>query len=158
MPIDWNQYGEQMKIGVGKHGVLNEEGIIYTEGLGPCVGMCIAYGMWAGMIHSILPEHDEKEYDELIAAAKAVIPAERLSKIRPILCGSDARDAEGGEATCDASRKWAVNKLKSAGFADPITHWCGYGETAELRASLVDKLVEVEVGYNDPFEYPIPQK
>ncbi|MEA3189288.1 MAG: hypothetical protein QOD99_3118 [Chthoniobacter sp.] len=152
MPINWDQYGERINVGVDDDEELSEPGIIYTEGLGPCIGACIAYGTWARIVHSSTVELDGEEYETLIAAAKNLIPANRVSSIRPVLCGNDP----AADATCEASRAWAIKKLKDAGFADPILHWCAQGQTAELRVCLTDKLIEVEVGYKT-FEYPVTQ-
>jgi len=39
-------------VAMDETGYLNEPGALYTEGLGPCIGICLAYRMWAGIIHS----------------------------------------------------------------------------------------------------------
>jgi hypothetical protein len=56
----------------------------FTEGLGPCIAVCIACN-WAGIGHHSTAEHNPENYAKLIARAKEVIPADRISTIRPIL-------------------------------------------------------------------------
>jgi len=162
MPINWGQHVNQVKVGVDQdEEMTTDDGIIYTEGLGPCIAVCIAFGNWAGIGHHSIAEHNAENYAKLIAKAKEVIPADRISTIRPILCGSDPQadagdDQKAYEKQSNKSRAWAGKTLKDAGFANPIVHWRDYGETAEIAVCLIDKIIEGEVG-DEPFEYPVPQ-
>ena len=153
----WNVH----KVEMDKYGFLAGQGLLYTEGLGPCIGICLAYKGWAGIIHSSHPPHDEQEIGELIAEAKRVIPKGKLPLVRPVLCGSDPDgsgedEPEEYEQNRFDAREKAVEILKMAGFGEARVHWSSAGETAAVFADLVALRVFVEVDYNN-CEYAILQ-
>ena len=125
-------------------GFLHEPGLLYTEGLGPCIGICLAYKGWAGIIDFSHPPDDEKEIGELIAEAKRVIPAEKIPLVRPVLCGSDP-DSSGEDEPEEyeqdrfAAREKAIELLKVAGFGEACVHWSSAGETAAVFLPLFSR-------------------
>jgi hypothetical protein len=154
----WNTH----VVAMNEYGFLNEPGLLYTDGLGPCIGICLAYKKWAGIIHSSHPPHDEKEIGELIAEAKRIIPEKRMPLVRPILCGSDPDgsgedDPKAYEQERLDARQKAIDILKAAGFGEPHLHWSAATETAAVFADLAALKVIVEVQY-DYFEHPILQE
>lgn len=142
-----------------KWGVLDQPGVLSTEGLGPCIGVCLAYNGWAGIIHSSHPPHDRTEIGELIVEAKKAIPAEKLRLIRPILCGSDPaceEDLDDPGLSCAEARHTIIDILREEGFGEPVELWSTSGQTAAVFANLEFHKVVVEIDYED-IEYPILQ-
>lgn len=145
------------KVGMDEWGILDQPGVLSTEGLGPCIGLCLAYKGWAGIIHSSHPPHDEKEIGELIAEAKKAIPHEKLRLVRPILCGSDPEiDEDDPGLSSDEARQAIIDILRSEGFGEPIAHWSTSGQTAAVFANLEFHKVVIEIDYDD-FEFAIFQ-
>lgn len=146
-----------VKVEMDEQGTLNESGILYTENLGPCIGLCVAFGNWAGIIHSSHPPHDEKEIRELIAEAKKIIPQEKICKIQPVICGSDPfcewDNPNDYRNERFRAREKIISILKDEGFDDPIAHWSNDNETAAIFANLEINQIIVEVDYRD---YLIP--
>src|ERR1041384_1390567 len=87
--MNFENHWNAIKVKMDEYEFLSEPGLLYTEGLGPCIGLCLAYKDWAGIMHSIHPPHDEKEIGEVIKEAKRVIPKRKISLVHPVLCGSD---------------------------------------------------------------------
>src|SRR5438045_2735514 len=65
--------------------------LMTTGNLGPCIGVCVAWQMWAGICHiGALDEYDM--LPEFLAKALGSIPPNVGPKIRPIICGGDTLD------------------------------------------------------------------
>ena len=144
----WNTY----KVAMGEYGFLYKPGLLYTEGLGPCIGLCLAYKGWAGIMHSSHSPHDEEKIGEMVAETKRAISADKipLVRVRPVLCGSDPEcdeddDPEEYEEERLEARQKIINILKAAGFGEPHIWWSTHGETAAVYADLVDLKIFVEV-------------
>jgi hypothetical protein len=127
-----------------------------TEGLGPCIGVCIAWGKWAALLHSSYIELDEPNLiAEMISAAKKKIPSALISQVHPVVCGGDVfadesdlspdETPEDFEARVRGSRQRIVDILNAAGFAKSHVRWSRHGETAALIADLKAKKVSVEI-------------
>jgi hypothetical protein len=153
MNPDYKDSWNMVKLEMNEQGTLGEIGIIYTENLGPCIGLCIAFGNWAGIIHSSHPPDDENEIRELIAKAKKNIPQEKICKIRPVICGSDPLcewdDTDDYKNKRFAAREKIICILKDEGFDDPIAYWSKDTETAAVFANLETNQIIVEVDYKD---------
>ena len=137
------------KVEQNEVGFCNDPILFYTDGLGPCIGICIAWNGWAAILHSANICMDEADVIRtMIETAKKVIPAEEISRIRPILCGGDLEDTfdigEEHAATVQKCRNKAVQILKNAGFGKPHICWSGPGETAAVVADLKIGKVYVE--------------
>lgn len=158
--MDLTNHWNPVRVDMDKWKVLSEEGVLYTEGLGPCIGLAVAFGNWAGIIHSSYPPYDLEDIGELLAEAKRVIPQTRLIELRPVLCGSDpACDDDSIECYEDnvlRARSTIIEVLRSEGFGDPIIHWSEANETAAIFADLCSLRIKVEVEYKE-FVYPIMQ-
>ncbi len=140
--------------------------LLYTDGLGPCIGVCIAWDKWAGLLHSADIFMDEEDVvAELIQKAKKVIPATTISRIHPVLCGGDTHDPSEID---DDPEEHAVNVLrcrariieilKDAGFGKPHVRWNGSGQTATLSADLMVSEVYVEHDGVEVGRWKIPKK
>jgi hypothetical protein len=128
-----------------------------TNGLGNCIGVCIAWKTWAAILHSAQIELDEDDVVlPMIAQAKDVIPRGLVLRIRPVICGGDTfhdRRAGGNpkEFVSDVLRyrKRVVEVLKEAGFGEPHVRWNELRETTSLVANLkrgVVYIIENDIG------------
>lgn len=129
--------------------------LFYTDGLGPCIGVCIAWNGWAGILHSADILSDETDVvASLIEQAKKIIPAGVVPEIQPIVCGGDDNDKSG---FCDTQaeedelnlntrkcRTKILEIMKAAGFGKPRVLWSDHGQTAALFADLLNEEVYVE--------------
>ena len=161
--MDFKDHWNTVYVEMNRWNTLNEDGLLYTDGLGPCIGLCLAFGHWAGIIHSSHPPHDKKEIGEFIAAAKTVIPHQRLKEIQPVLCGSDPEcdlDLDDNPTEYETerllARKTIIEILKEEGFGEPKQLWSEATETAAVFADLKRLKVFVETGGRN-YEYTIPQ-
>src|SRR6266699_695558 len=67
-----------------------------TEGVGPCIGVCIAWRKCATIVHSADIFSDEKdEIAKMIEKMKCIIPKSALPSVRPVVCGGDILDDFG---------------------------------------------------------------
>jgi hypothetical protein len=134
------QYDESKEVGVSEKDFREGPVLFYTDGLGPCIGVCIAWKTWAGIAHlGSLDEHDE--LPKFIVEAKDRLPPNVVPQIHPIVCGGDPEDF--GEHIAE-SRKVVLETLEKAGFPKPNLHWNSPGETTSLVAYLDHGLVCVE--------------
>lgn len=159
--MNFENHWNVIKVEMDEYKFLDEPGLLYAEGLGPCIGLCLAYKDWAGIIHSSHPPHDEKEIGKLITEGKRMISREKISLVHPVLCGSDpACDEDEDPEEYEQDRLDARNKiieiLREAGFAQPKKHWSSPTETAAVFADLESHKIIVEVDC-ECYEYPIPQ-
>ena len=125
-----------------------------TAGLGPCIGLCIAWKWWAGIAHTDWIDMDQcEDIAAVIKRAKKVIPAEVLHSVRPVLCGADiATDGTDPQPRDTAentlrSRARIVELLREAGFGEPHVWWNQLNETTHLVAHLGQGVIYIDNGY-----------
>lgn len=125
--------------------------LFYTDGLGPCIGVCIAWQAWAGIAH--LGSRDEcDQLPEFIAEAKEFLPRNVVPHIRPVICGGDPEEDAGDILE---SRKVVVEVVEKAGFGKPNLCWNEPGETTCLVAYLKHGIVCVESNWGNDEKYAI---
>lgn len=132
--------GKSLRVYQDEFGVSAQPIWLFTTGLGPCIGICIAWQRWAGIAHSSWIEIDEFNLiAPLISRAKKVIPAKKLLSVRPVVCGGDISDDDGisgpeedSIAGILESRKRIIEILGEAGFGPPLIRWNKWGETTRL--------------------------
>lgn len=144
-------------------GFCDQPTLFSTDGLGPCIGICIAWKAWAAICHlGSLDEHDL--LPALITKAKEIIPEVVVQGIRPVICGGDifderrhvsSRDREDYAKTILDSRNRVVEILKEAGFGKPRVRWNDEGETISLIADLRDGIVYIENNIGKMWRSPI---
>lgn len=139
--------------------------IFFTQSMGPCIGVCIAYKCWASIAHcSMLNEDYPLLILPLIAEAKVAIPRDVIRLIQPIVCGGDKSD-EGPDIGDDdpketqrgvlRSRKRIIEILRDAGFGEPLVRWNDWNETTHLFAYLHLGKVNIEDGSRVHARWPI---
>jgi hypothetical protein len=124
---------------------------ISTEGLGPCIGVCIAWGQSAAIVHSAdVFADEEEEIAQLIERMTSTIKDNNLASVRPVVCGGDTRDDSGfsenpmeHEKEVLNCRKRIITILKKAGFGEPLVRWNESGETVDLVADLERGIVSI---------------
>jgi len=145
------EYLETHKVEVSDYAFREDPILLYTDGLGPCIGLCIAWRSWAGIAH--LGSHDE--YDMLpkfIAEAIEFLPQNAVPDICPVICGGDPEEfAED----IRESRRVVVEAVENAGFGKLNVHWNDPGETTSLVAYLKHGIVCVESNRSNDEKYAI---
>jgi hypothetical protein len=104
--------------------------LLTTGGLGPCVGVAIAWGTIAGVLHSPDPDIEEEHVTRpFFQQLTALIPSHVREKITPIVCGAavecyygDERDHAINEATLH-NREFISAECIRNGFLAPIERW-----------------------------------
>ena len=160
-----NEHWKHERIEQDHYGTCHEPILFSTEGLGPCIGVCIAWNGWAGILHSsYIPMDEDDLVQPLFKAAKEMIPAKDISRVRPVVCGGDFTDHEGlshdaGETEQDVmrARKRIIELLKEAGFGKPRIHWNTPGGRMRLIADLPNHRVTVELNGEELKSWPILQ-
>ena len=145
------EYRETYEVKMNDYGFGETPILLYTDGLGPCIGVCIAWRSWAGIAH--LGKLDE--YDELhkfIAKSKEFLPEDAVPNISPIICGGDPDEYAGDILE---ARRVVVEAVKKAGFGTPSVRWNELGETTSLVAYLKHGIVCVESNRNNNQKYVI---
>lgn len=146
------EYSETNQVEMNDYDFCEGPILFYTDGLGPCIGVCIAWQAWAGIAH--LGSHDEYyQLPKFIAKAKEFLPRNVIPHIRPIICGGDPEQYPGDILE---SRKVVVEVVEEAGFGKPNLRWNESGETTSLVAYLKHGIVCVESNWGDDEEYAIP--
>lgn len=159
-------YTDTLKVEQNHWADIAGDSLIYTEGLGPCIGVGIAWKKWAAILHSAnidLDEHDE--IAGMLSKAKEVIPPSIIPHIRPILCGGDCYDdfddpneAEEFERRVRKARKLIEQILTNAGFGKPCMRWNEANQTAALVADLVRGTMTIEVNHRAVQTWPISKR
>jgi hypothetical protein len=159
------EHYDTQKVEQNKVGFCTDPFLFYTDGLGPCIGICIAWRSWAGIVHSSNIFDDEDDIiRELIEAAKQVIPKTVIPRIRPFICGGDTEDPYGID---DMPEQHAVSVLKGrarilrilkdAGFGKPHVNW-SENQTGALVADLKNLVVYAEQDGAEVGRWPIIQE
>ena len=145
------QYFETHEVKMNSFGFDNAPVLLYTHGLGPCIGVCIAWQEWAGIAHlGSLDEYDE--LPKFIEESKEFLPEDARHNICPVICGGDPEEYAGN---IFESREVVVETLKKAGFGEPKIWWNQEGETTSLVAYLNHGIISVESSWGTAKESPI---
>lgn len=137
--------------------------LIYTDGLGPCIGVCIAWKEHAWILHSARICDDE---DDVILPTlkhvKDIVPQEQIISIQPVVCGGDiytndvpANEADELVADIMRCRKLIIDLLKQEGFGKPIVRWNDEGQTTSISADL-NRMVVIIEDVKELLTHPIP--
>lgn len=164
MPTDFKQHWDSRKVEQNAVGFCEDPILFYTDGLGPCIGVCIAWKSWAGILHSADIFMDEDDVmRELIETARKVIPKSILPNIHPLVCGGDIQDPFGisDEPEEDAkrvleARAKTIEILTNAGFGKPHVVWSD-GQTAAVVADLKNFTMYIEQDGEVVGKWPILQ-
>ena len=145
-----------------EYGYSDGASLLYTDGLGPCIGFCIAWRYHAWILHSACicdDEHDQVW--PMFREAKKIIPERLIASVSPIVCGGDLCLSESSPDEADEfaenvleCRQRILDLLAEAGFGPPLVRWNNDGETSSLVANLMEKVVTIEFG-PDSLSYQI---
>ena len=160
----FEEHWDSRKVEQNEVGFCEDPILFYTDGLGPCIGVCIAWKSWAGILHTADIFLDEEDVvRELIQTAKNVIPAPIIPTIRPLVCGGDIQDpfAISDDPKKDAeriiqNRAKTIDILKEAGFGKPHIRWSD-GQTAAVVADLKNSQMYIEQEGEVVGKWPILQ-
>jgi hypothetical protein len=145
------EYLETYEVKMNDYGFREAPILLHTDGLGPCIGVCIAWRSWAGIAHlGSLDEHGE--LPKFIAESKEFLAENIVRNICPIICGGDPDEYAGD---IRESRRVVVEAVKHAGFGKPNLRWNEPGETTSLVAYLKHGIVCVESNRGNNREYAI---
>ena len=145
------QYFETHEVKMNTFGFDTAPVLLYTDGLGPCIGVCIAWQQWAGIAHlGSLDEHDE--LPKFIEQSKEFLPEDARHNVCPVMCGGDPGEYAGDVFE---SRKVVVEALKHAGFGKLNLCWNDEGETTSLVAYLKHGIICVESSVRATKAFPI---
>lgn len=159
------EHWDSQKVEQDNVGFCTDPILFYTDGLGPCIGVCIAWRGWAGIVHSSNIFHDEGDLiRELIQTAKQVIPKTIIPSIRPFICGGDTEDPDGiGDTPKEHAmivrkcRARILSILKEAEFGKPHVSW-SENQTGALVADLKQLVVYAEQDGEEVGRWPIVQE
>jgi hypothetical protein len=138
--------------------------LIYSDGLGPCIGVCIAWRKHAWILHSanICFDVDDVILPKL-KHVKRIVPEDLIKSIQPVVCGGDiytddlpATEADELVADIMRCRQLIIDLLKQEGFGEPIVRWNNIGQTTSISADLNRMVVVIEDGI-DLLTHSIPR-
>jgi hypothetical protein len=158
---NFKSHWDNPRVEQNHYGFCSKPVLFSTEGLGPCIGVCIARKKWAGICH--LGSHDE--YDllpEFVTRAKEFIPENVVPEIYPVICGGDpfhdapmSSEREEYAKNVLESRKRVIEVLKEAGFGKPRIRWNNERETTSLLVDLKAGFVYIENNIGKMWKSPI---
>lgn len=102
---------------------------IYTEGLGPCIGVAFSCRGRGYMFHGA-GMHHTNAFDAFLDEACHFLTSIERKKIKPVVTGGDLTGGVKGDVLC--SRRYCLVKLGEAGFGIPQEMWCPDGQTQSL--------------------------
>jgi hypothetical protein len=135
-------FGERTKVEQDDTQIRTKDGEIYTENLGPCIAVCVAWRQWAIMTHRSEVSESEENFAEMIKDAKKALPVEIISELRPFVCGGDTEDRFNvGDPVKNRKRVLRgrariLDILTEAGFGKPHVRWNEPNETTDCYANL----------------------
>jgi len=115
-------YQIEKKIEQLDFGVVEFPNIISTEGLGPCIGIVVAWKHTGLIYHATDPYMEAETTEEFLSECKRRIPIPDRHKVLTILCGS-LIDSSDDSKTTRRARKFIYTELIKAGFTAPIQKW-----------------------------------
>lgn len=126
--------------------------VIRTDGIGPCVGIALAWGTAGGILHSADVATDERDVvTPFFGCAKAAIPLAARGSVRPIICGAalDVFYGDENDAVLHAelrrTRENVQQLVRDHGFGSPIVLWNEPGRSQSLIADLRRGEIIIEV-------------
>ena len=122
---------------------------LYTLGLGPCLGVCLAYENHGFMLHL---EDARQQEDSLLMPflddLRRSVPRSARRMIHPLVAGAclDSYKAFPEEerfvhADIRYARQLVLRKLRGLGFGVPMIRWCELGRTQNLFLGICAKKV-----------------
>lgn len=94
---------------------------IFTEGLGPCIGVAFSRQGSGFMFHGA-GIHHTNDFEEFLDLACRSLPASDRLDVRPVVAGGDVTGGVGNDVL--RSRLLCLTRLKESGFAEPHVRWC----------------------------------
>jgi hypothetical protein len=95
--------------------------VLCTDGLGPCIGIAVAYAGRFSLLHAPGPSVSTTG-DEFVEALESAVPKAERAAIRPVIAGGKV--SRGSKMAVMNERKWALRELRRLGFGVPREHWC----------------------------------
>ena len=113
---------------------------IYTEGLGPCIGVAFAWQDKGYMFHGA-GIHHTNEFEAFLDQVNGSLAASERSKIRPVVAGGNVTGGVGGDVLL--SRQHCLTKLRERGFGTPHERWCPNDSAQALHLDVHNNTVRV---------------
>lgn len=95
--------------------------MLCTDGLGPCIGIAVAYNGRFSLLHAPAPSMSTTG-DEFFEALGSTVPKDGRASIRPVVAGGKV--SQGSKVAVMKERAWARRELRRLGFGAPREHWC----------------------------------
>lgn len=132
-----------MDVEQDKYVVDQDEDVVETCGLGPCIGVAIIYQDRVSLIHTsgAIEVPDFRRFCEEVAD---VIPPEARAYIRPIVAGGEF---EYPPEHSERKRDFVIATLQDMGFGSPQTEWCPKHHTQTIFVDCEGKEAVIE-SYN----------
>lgn len=119
---------------------------IFTEGLGPCIGVAFSWRGQGYMFHGA-GVHHTNEFDAFLDRASDCLAAFERSRIRPVVAGADVTGGVGNDVL--RSRSYCLQKLGTMGFGATHEIWCPDGHSQSLYLDVRHNKVRVHTEPND---------
>lgn len=114
------EYGEDIRdVEQDSHEVDVECDILETTGLGPCIGVAVAYRGRLSLAH--YPNGASNDFGGYFNELEILIPSPERASIRPVVAGGLQEYALKNVL---ADRAYVLNKLTILGFGAPHVRWC----------------------------------
>ena len=127
--------------------------VLYTIGLGPCIGVAFSYQGTGFMFHIINAWHSsESMTDPFFRCAEKMIPHGERQKIHPVVAGAafENQDPENDEATNKEtllSRDYVIDKLSGLGFGAPNIYWAAPNSARDLSLVIKEDTVAIRTAH-----------
>ena len=95
--------------------------VLSTDGLGPCIGIAVAYNGRFSLLHDPGPSMSTTA-DEFLEALESTVPRDKRAPIRPVVAGGKV--SHGSKVAVMKERAWVLKELRRLGFGPPMEHWC----------------------------------
>jgi hypothetical protein len=125
---------------------------LFTDGMGPCLGVAVVHAGTGYLLHADVPPADVPRFLDRLSQ----IPRADRAQIRPILAGCRLRryfrnQAADAAANADTlrDRKMVELGLINMGFALPQKHWAASDEVDELSINADSGDVTLKIGPAD---------
>ena len=128
------------EVEIGDYEAANRSDEIYTEGLGPCIGVAFSFELSGYVFHGGGMQHTQ-EFDDFLSRASEFLNANERSKIRPVVAGGGATDLVGDDVV--HSRNYCLSRLREMGFGPPHVCWCPDRHTQSLYLDVHHNKVRV---------------
>lgn len=113
---------------------------IYTQGLGPCIGVAFAWRDRGYMFHGAGIHHND-EFEAFLDQVCDSLAASERSKIRPVVAGGNVTGGVEGDVLL--SRQHCLTKLNEVGFGTPHERWCPDDSYQALHLDVHNNIVRV---------------